>query len=211
MTSGSTASAEAVADGSCGADLYWIPVGAGARVVRVCSTAFEAISAAAHRRPRGELYHAALVVRVPEGRYAIEQAPVPDRRGTERGVVAEGPVVSRVAGRFRWFRYEVRCWRDGVIPDIGEAVASPVRVTGDAAVARRIIDVLPEVPQLRWGRDDVGAGEMWNSNSVVSWTLASSGIALDSLDPPAGGRAPGWGAGALVAGGRTTREVPAAV
>ena len=47
------------------------------------------------------------------------------RNGAERGVVAEGPVGSRWAGRLRIFRYEVRCWRGGIIPDVDEAVESP--------------------------------------------------------------------------------------
>ena len=33
------------------------------------------------------------MVRVPEGRFVIEQAPVRDSNGGERGVVAEGAVV----------------------------------------------------------------------------------------------------------------------
>ena len=48
-----------------------------------------------------ELYEDApnLEVRVPEGRFVIEQAPVRDGNGAERGVVAEGAVGSRRAGR----------------------------------------------------------------------------------------------------------------
>jgi hypothetical protein len=46
---------------------------------------------------------------VPEGRFVIEQAPA-WRDSSERGVVAEGAVGSRAAGRFRLFRYEIRCW-----------------------------------------------------------------------------------------------------
>ena len=40
---------------------------------------------------------------------------------------------------------------------------------------------------------------MWNSNSVIAWVLARSGIDADSIHPPAGGRAPGWRAGLVVA------------
>jgi hypothetical protein len=46
----------------------------------------------------------------------IEQAPVHDWSGAERGVVAEGPVGARWAGRFRIFRYEIRLWPGGHIP-----------------------------------------------------------------------------------------------
>ena len=88
-------------------------------------------------------YHSALVVRVPEGRFVIEQAPIRDSDGGERGVVAHGAVGSRRAGRFRIFRYEVRRWRDGVIPDIGEAVESPQQLTGDPLLAQRVLDLVP--------------------------------------------------------------------
>ncbi len=69
-------------------DLYWIPLGAGAHVVRVSGKVFEAISALVQRRRRCDLYHSALEVRVPEGRFVIEQTPVPDLHGEQRGVVA---------------------------------------------------------------------------------------------------------------------------
>jgi hypothetical protein len=32
-------------------------------------------------------------------------------------------------GRFRFFRYEIRSWRDGIIPDLAEAVESPLRLS----------------------------------------------------------------------------------
>jgi hypothetical protein len=40
---------------------------------------------------------------------------------------------------------------------------------------------------------------MWNSNSVVSWVLVRSGVPLDAVHPPPGGRAPGWRAGIVTA------------
>jgi hypothetical protein len=40
---------------------------------------------------------------------------------------------------------------------------------------------------------------MWNSNSVISWLLARSGLPTEVIRPPAGGRAPGWHAGLVVA------------
>jgi hypothetical protein len=49
-----------------------------------------------------------------------------------------------------------------------------------------------------WGRDELGLGEMWNSNSVVSYLLARSGVDLAPIAPPAGGRAPGWEVGIKV-------------
>jgi len=50
-----------------------------------------------------------------------------------------------------------------------------------------------------WGRDELDAGEMWNSNSVIAWLLARSGVETDRIRPPRGGRAPGWNAGLAVA------------
>ncbi len=182
-----------------GVDLYWLPLGAGGHSVRLNGRIFEAVAALIERRSPCDLYHSPLVVRVPEGRFVIEQAPVRDKNGRARGVVGEGAVGSRWAGRFRIFRYEVRRWRDGVIPDIGEAVESPQQLTGDPLLAQRVLDLVPAVPTLVWGRDESQAGEMWNSNSLISWLIARSGLHVASVRPPAGGRAPGWDAGLVVA------------
>ncbi len=179
-------------------DLYWIPLGAGTQVVRASGRLFEAISAIAQRRRARHLYHSALVVVVPEGRFVIEMTPVADSHGEHRGVVAEGPVGTRWAGRLRVFRYEVRCWRGGVIPDEDWAVCSPLRVTEDRQ-ARRILGLVQAVPTPVWGRDELDAGDMWNSNSVVSWLLARSGVDTSEIRPPHGGSAPGWNAGLVVA------------
>lgn len=183
-----------------GIDLYWLPLGAGGHFVRLNGRVYEAIQAFRERRPRFDLYHSALEVRVPEGRFVIETAwPIPDADLASRGVVVEGPVGSPRMARFRVFRYEVRRWRDGVIPDIREAVASPQRLSDDPARAHRVLDLVPSVPAPVWGRDELGTGEMWNSNSVVSWLLARSGLPTDGVRPPAGGRAPGWDAGLVTA------------
>src|SRR6476661_7646188 len=170
-----------------GVDLYWLPLGAGGNSVRLNGRVFEAVAARLRRRPPCDLYHSALVVRVPEGRFVIEQAPISDGNGVERGVVAEGAVGSRWAGRLRIFRYELRRWRDGVIPDIAEAVESPQLLTADERQARRVLELAPTVPALVWGRDQLGAGEMWNSNSFISWLLERSGLDAESIHPPAGG------------------------
>jgi len=172
--------------------------------VRLNGLVFEAVAAHLARRPRRDLYHSALEVRTPAGRFVIEQAPA-GAEGFSRGVVAEGPVGSRWAGKARLFRYEIRRWRDGVIPDVAEAVESPRRLSSDPATARRLLQLAPSVPTPVWGRDELRAGEMWNSNSVISWLLTSAGIDTESIRPPVGGRAPGWAAGLLVAhraGGR---------
>src|SRR4029450_3310949 len=105
------------------------------------------------------------------------------------------------AGRLRLFRYEIRCWREGEIPDAAEAVASPRRLSVDPDCARRLLALTTEVPTPAWGRDELHTGEMWNSNSVTSWLLARSGVEVQSIQPPLGGRAPGWKAGIGAAGG----------
>src|SRR4051812_37452260 len=120
-------------------DLYWIPLGAGAHAARFSGRVYEAIAAFMQRRPRCDLYHSALEVHVPEGRYVIEQTPVPDAHGERRGVVAQGPVGMRWLERFRVFRYEIRRWPDGRIPDVRDAIGSPVRLTDDLDDARRIL------------------------------------------------------------------------
>jgi hypothetical protein len=180
-------------------DLYWLPLGAGGHSVRLNGRIFEAVVARLEKRDRYDLYHSALEVRVPEGRFIIEQAPIRPSDGAERGVVAEGVVGVGAAGRFRLFRYEVRRWRDGLIPDVGEAVDSPHRLSDDRGCARRLLELVPHVPTPVWGRDELGAGEMWNSNSVISWLIARSGLDVEAVRPPAGGRAPGWRAGLVVA------------
>ena len=180
-------------------DLYWIPLGAGGHSVRLNGKVFEGVVSLLERRRALDLYHSALVVYVPEGRYTIESAPEPDADAQARGAVAGGPVGSRWAGRLRMFRYEIRCCRDGVIPDLDEAVESPQRLTGNERTARRLLQLAPQVPTPVWGRDELKAGEMWNSNSIVSWLLVKSGLDEEAVRMPAGGRAPGWDAGLVVA------------
>ncbi len=189
--------------------LYWIPLGAGGHSsVRVNGRIFEAIEAARQRRQRCDLYHAALVVHLDGERYTIEVAPSPDADEASRGVVATGAVGSRHLGWWRLFCYEVRCWRGGSIPDLGEAIGAPHRLTSDPVFARRILDVVATVPRPVWGRDELKAGEMWNSNSVTAWLIASAGLPTDFLRPPPGGRAPGWDAGLEVARRRLATAEP---
>jgi hypothetical protein len=167
--------------------------------VRFNGKVYEALVSTFERRRPLDLYHSALVVHVPEGRYTIESAPVPNADAQARGGVAGGPVGSRWAGHLRIFRYEIRCWLDGVIPDLGEAVDSPQRLTEDEASSRRVLSLAPHVPTPVWGRDELQAGEMWNSNSLISWLLVRSGLEVESVSMPSGGRAPGWDAGIVVA------------
>jgi len=184
----------------CVVDLFWIPLGAGHHSVRFNGIAYEALTAVIHRRSRRDLYHSALAIQLPEGRYMVEMTPVPDDRGDQRGVVSEGPVGLRSLGRLRLFRYEIRRWRNGIVPDLGDAVASPVRITTDALVAQRVFDSVRAVPTPVWGRDELHAGEMWTCNSILSWVLTHAGVDPDAIALPPHGRAPGWDAGIAVAG-----------
>lgn len=180
-------------------DLYWLPLGAGGHFVRLNGRIYEALVARLQGRPACALYHSALQIEAGGERYVIEQTPVPDLSGGQRGVVAEGAVGSRVAGRLRIFRYEIRLWPNGHIPDVAEAVDSPRRLSEDEHCARRVLERVAQVPTPVWGRDELGTGEMWNSNSVIAWVIARSGIDVASIRPPPGGRAPGWCAGVVVA------------
>jgi hypothetical protein len=186
-------------------DLYWLPLGAGGRSVKLNGRVYEALAARiGGRRPR-DLYHSALAVSVSEGRFVIEMAPLSAGDPPAHGVVAGGAVGSRLAGGLRVFRYGVRCWRDGVIPDVDEAVASPLRLADDPLLAHRLLELVPLVPTPVWGRDELRAGEMWNSNSITAWLIARSWIDASAIRPPAGGRAPGWAAGLVVAGRERAR------
>jgi hypothetical protein len=98
----------------------------------------QARSSAPAALPRGrcDLYHSALELTVPDGRYVIEMTPVRAADGAERDVAASGPVGARWAGRFRIFRYEIRRWRNGFIPDVAHAVDGPRRVIDNVERAR---------------------------------------------------------------------------
>ena len=180
------------------------------------------MAAAGSRRQRGAAQRAGLRGHRRAGRAAAGVRPLPlraggpcvggavrhrddarggRRRGIAIGAVAEGPVGARWAGRLSIFRYEVRRWRDGRIPDIEEAVGGARCLSEDAATAQRVLDLVPDVPRLVWGRDELGTGDMWNSNSVIAWLLAGAGIDAASIAPPDGGRAPGWHAGLVAARG----------
>jgi hypothetical protein len=173
-------------------ELYWIPLGAGGHVVRRVGHIYEALHGS-----RRALYHAALVVELDGERYVVELAPSPDANERSRGVVATGAVGSRTLAHLRLFRYEVRCWRGGTIPDLRYAVGGPRRLPADA---RRVLDCVASAPTPVWGRDELHTGEMWNSNSVVAYVLAKAGVDAEDLAPPGNGRAPGWRAGLTVAG-----------
>ena len=106
---------------------------------------------------------------------------------------AVGWIASRI------FRYELRRWRVGQSPMWRRLSRALGPITTDVRVARRILELVPFVPTPVWGRDELGAGEMWNSNSVISWLIDRSGLSAELIRPPVGGRAPGWNAGLVVA------------
>lgn len=193
-----------------GVDLFWLPLGAGGVFVRRNGQLYEAWAARRQRRPAQPLFHSALVVTVDGSSHVVEMAPVWNLRAPDRGVVREGPVGAVGLGRWRAFRYEVRCWAGGWIPDAAEAVDSPVRLTDDASTAARLLALVRTVPPLTWGRDELGTGEMWNSNSLTAWLLARAGVPVAGLRPPGGGRAPGWQAGVLLAARQERARVTAA-
>jgi hypothetical protein len=179
-------------------EVAWIPLGAGQVVVKLSGRLYEATLATIQRRPRLALYHSAIVVTGPSQRWVVEVAPSPDDREADRGVVGTGAVGTAWIGRFRLFRYEVRRWPGGDIPDLHFAVLTH-RVEVDQGVADVLLALVPAVPTAVWGRDELGTGDMWNSNSVVAWLLDRAGLDADRLGPPPGGRAPGWDAGLAVA------------
>lgn len=117
-----------------GIDLYWIPLGAGGSgFVRLNGRIYEAIKARLERRRPLAIYHTALQVHVSDGRFVVETMwPSPDSNTASRGVVLEGAVGSRLLARLLTFRYEVRRWHNGVLPDADEAVGGPQRVSDDA-------------------------------------------------------------------------------
>lgn len=180
-------------------DLFWLPLGAGGHVVRWNGRLYERLAARRDHRPPQDLYHAGLMLRSDDVTYAIEMGPVWNVPSKERGVVCEGPVAAQWLGRSRIFRYEIRCWAGGEIPDRTEAVDSPIRTTNDPAQVEKVLTLLDTVPPLTWGRDELGTGEMWNSNSLVAWLLARSGHSMERIRPPRQGRAPGWAAGLVLA------------
>ena len=202
-------------DAEAGIDLFWLPLGAGGRLIRPVGIAFEAFTARAASRRRLDLYHAALEVRTPEARFVIDAMPsllgAAARAGG--GVIAEGPMAVRHRRRFGLFRYELRCWRDGTIADAQYAVESPVRISDDAGAAGTVLELVNSVPMCTWGRDELRAGEMWTSNSVIAW-LVARGLAVNGeVRPPPGGRAPGWTAGLRIAardGASTDEDHPRA-
>ena len=190
-----------VGSGSPRAALWWLPVGAGGHVVIHTSRWWEVWRARREHRPVRPLYHAALEVHTDATtRYVIEMAPAWGQGAEPHGVMMTGPVGLRWLGRSRLFRYEVRCWRNGTIPDKSLAPAPPTLLPLTLCSAQALLARVARVPNHTWGRDVFGTNDMWNSNSVISWLLHTTGIDAAELSPPDGGAAPGWAAGITATG-----------
>ena len=151
-----------------------------------------------HRRPQ-QLFHAALEVVTHATPYVIELAPAWGSGSGYRGVVATGPVGFGCLGRSRIFRYEVRCWPNGVIPDRTFAVEPGLRFSLTDTSAEHLVHTVAKVPTFVWGRTVPGTDDMWNSNSVIAWLLLTAHVDASRIAPPEGGRAPGWRAGIVAA------------
>lgn len=171
-------------------------MGARGRWLHIAGKMFETIAAALARRTPLDLYHSVLEVRAREGRFVIEMGPAVDDDLARRGVVAQGPVGASWAAALRILRYEVRCWAEGITAF--DYAVETRRLTDDVEAAERVLGLVAHVPTPVWGRDDLGAGEMWTCNSLTSWLLGRTDLS-DSIRPPAGGRAPGWDAGLTIA------------
>ena len=162
---------------------------------------YEALAATRRHRERLDLYHSALIVQ--SGRahaYAIEMAPVWAVRDLDRGVISEGPVGSRSWGRYRLFRYEIRCWRDGTIPDAAAAVDSPDASAptrpgpAECSSSCRPSPSLPGAATSSHRRDV----ELQLADRLAARPKRPRHRAA-RFQPPVGGRAPGWSAGLVVA------------
>jgi hypothetical protein len=186
--------------------LYWIPLGADGSVVRHCGGLWERLAARRERRAPAPLYHAAMLVDDGSTTYAVELAPAWGPGSGDAGVIATGPVGLAAAGRCRWLRYEIRMTPGGTIPDLHAAVGEPVAFAATSEEIRAFLALGAEIPAATWGRDEARAGDMWNSNSVISWLLVRAGLPAGTLTPPAGGRAPGWDAGIRVAAAAAAAE-----
>ncbi len=173
------------------ARVEWAQVGAGGHVAWRTSAWWERLVAAREHRAPQRLVHAVLEVAVDGAVQSIDMAPTWGRSAGARRVVLSGPVGSRLLGRCPLFRYELR---------VVDAPAPPSHVlpVGDELpLPADVLDDLVLVPPLTWGRDEARVGEMWTSNSVVSWLLERHGVT--TVGPPPGHRAPGWDAGRRVA------------
>ena len=180
-------------------DLYWIPLGAGGRLVRFngrCSRRSPPLAGTGH--------DATSTTRSSSSRSTATATRSSWRRrptaiGSAGGWWRRGPSGAAISAGCPCSATRSVSWRGGTIGDLGEAVGGPRRLSRDPGLARRLLDLVPAVPAARLGADKLHTGEMWNSNSVIAWLIAGAGVATELVAPPAHGRAPGWQAGLAVA------------
>lgn len=79
----------------------------------------------------------------------------------------------------------MRRWLEDAIPDISEAVDSPRRLRSDLSDARRLLEVMPHMPVLVWGR----VTSFWCERDVeLELDDPSSGGRLYGIDVKSGAR-----------------------
>ena len=184
--------AEPTAVTAAAVELYWIPLGAGGHCVRFNGRIFEALDAA--RRAPSALRPLPRGARRPARRPALhDRARRRRRTPTRRAAASSAPAPSAAATSAGCACFATRF-------AAGEADRSPTwttrsagrcRLTTDPGVARRLLDLVAAVPRPVWGRDELDAGEMWNSNSVIAWLVATAGLPADELEPAAAGQGAG--------------------
>jgi hypothetical protein len=180
-----------------GVDLYWSPLGASGHFVRLNGRVYEALTARLQRRPARDLYHSALQVELPEGAFVIEQAPV--TTGADGARCCRRGRPSALAGQADFGSSATRSGSGAVATyRTSPRPSTAPRASATRSNWRHLLELVPRVPASVWGRDELGTGEMWNWNSVIAWVIACSGIDVQSIQPPQGGRAPGWRAGVAV-------------
>lgn len=133
--------------------LFWLPPGAdGNPAVRWGGRVYEAVVARRDHRDRMDLFHSALRVRLEGATFVVEMAPAWGGPTGDRGVVGSGAVGLACLGRSRFFRYEIGRWRDGRIPDVDQAVDSPVDLGAADWQARELLALVPLSRRVGQGR-----------------------------------------------------------
>ena len=204
-----------VADGYA-LDLYWLPLGAGGHSVRVqrphlrgggrsprCAAAAPSVTTSTTRRSTGDDAGG----HPTQSRWSAAKALV-SAEAADHGAVAggaRGQPPARPLGAVSI--------RDPLLSVAARSQTSRRRLRAPAAADRRpcscsggsVLELVPLRSDLRsggWTRSQTG--EMWNSNSLVSWLLVSHRPDVGRADRlPVGGRAPGWQAGIAVAAPRS--------
>ena len=163
---------------------------------------FEAVAAWLDRRDRRDLYHSALEVqraggtvrdRAGAGAGERRRRARRRRRGRRRQHAAARPLPRSSATRSG-------AGATGCIPDVGEAVESPRRLSDDPDCARRLLELVPAGADARLGPRRAGRRrdvELELDSSPGSSRAAGSTSRRSRR--PRGGRAPGWQAGIVIA------------